>query len=94
VRDDPHLEAAEFNLGRSLMTLGRYGESAAALGRAVELDPYDGEAEADLGVVLARLGRLDQAIGHLKAAVRLDPALGQARSNLETLEAIARSRGR
>jgi len=60
----------------------------------VELDPYDGEAEADLGVVLARLGRLDQAIGHLKAAVRLDPALGQARSNLETLEAIARSRGR
>ena len=94
VRDDPHLEAAEFNLGRSLMTLGRYGESAAALGRAVELDPYDGEAEADLGVVLARLGRLDEAIGHLKAAVRLDPAQGQARSNLETLEAIARSRGR
>jgi hypothetical protein len=89
VRDEPGLEAAHINLGRTYMALGRLGEAAGSFGLAAALDPSDGEAESSLGVALFRQGRVAEAIEHERAALRVDPALADARANLRAFESAA-----
>jgi len=66
-------DAEAFN-ERSLarMRLGRYGEAAEDLRRAVALKPADAEYQANLGYVLWKTGHPSEAIASERAALALD----------------------
>lgn len=69
----------------------RYEEAVAEYREVLEAEPENAAVHRNLGVVLARLGRFEEAVSHLQSALQLVPGEPFA---LETLEAIARQRGR
>ncbi|MEJ2085209.1 MAG: tetratricopeptide repeat protein, partial [Acidobacteriota bacterium] len=72
---DPESAKAWENLGIFLMEHGSpddVGESAAALERALELEPWRAEAAFGLGVAYAMQGRLQEAREMLELAVDVD----------------------
>ncbi len=84
IRRAPDSGEAQYLLGLHLAeTPSRLGEAAAALGRAVELDPRRARARYNLGLALDRLGRTEEAIRSLDLACALEP------SNLDALYALA-----
>jgi Tfp pilus assembly protein PilF len=70
---------AHNNLGTALAATGRLEEAAAALRKAIDVEPRFAEAYLNLGVVLRRLGRLPQSAEALTQAVTLRPDLDLAR---------------
>lgn len=68
-RDVPTLVA----LGKSLAELGRLGEAARHLRRAVALDSKHTGARVALGVALARQGKLTEALAELERATSSNP---------------------
>jgi tetratricopeptide (TPR) repeat protein len=71
-----------FNLGTTLMELGRMDESATELRQAVTLAPGYAEAYGNLGVVLQKLGKMDEARDMYRTALDIKPQLAVARANL------------
>jgi tetratricopeptide (TPR) repeat protein len=80
--DDAHLH---YNLGTTLMELGRLDESAAELQQAVTLAPGYAEAYGNLGVVLQKLGRMGDARDAYRTALDIKPGLIVARANLSVV---------
>jgi predicted O-linked N-acetylglucosamine transferase (SPINDLY family) len=64
---------AFFNLGNVLLDLGRSEESAAALARALQLQPKLVAALMQLARCEVRLGRLKEADAHFDELLRIDP---------------------
>ncbi|CCD83596.1 putative O-linked N-acetylglucosamine transferase, SPINDLY family [Bradyrhizobium sp. ORS 285] len=60
-------------LGMAALDSGALSDAAAALARAVEIDPRDVDAHANLGIVLSNLGRHAEARRHQERAVALVP---------------------
>ncbi|BAM88542.1 putative O-linked N-acetylglucosamine transferase, SPINDLY family [Bradyrhizobium oligotrophicum S58] len=60
-------------LGMAALDAGALSDAAAALTRAVEVDPRDVDAHANLGIVLSNMGRHAEARGHQERAVALVP---------------------
>jgi len=77
--DDAHVH---YNLGTTLMELGRLDESATELTTAVTLAPGYAEAYGNLGVVYQKLGRLAEARDAYRRALGIKPDLTVARANL------------
>jgi Flp pilus assembly protein TadD len=71
-----------YNLGTTLMELGRMDESEMELRQAVTLAPGYAEAYGNLGVVLQKLDRMDEAREMYRTALDIKPQLTFARTNL------------
>jgi tetratricopeptide (TPR) repeat protein len=74
----PENARAQFNLGAVLLNAGREREAAAALERAVRLEPEHGEARNALANAWARLGEFARAWPQYEEAVRLRPGAAKA----------------
>lgn len=74
-----------YNLGTTLMELGRLDESAAELHQAVTLAPGYAEAYGNLGVALQKLGRMGDARDAYRTALDIKPGLIGARTNLSVV---------
>jgi tetratricopeptide (TPR) repeat protein len=72
-------------LGEALLRLGRNGEAAAALRRALRLQNDLLEAQINLGGALYRLGDRAGAVAALQEAIRLSPGSAAANLNLATI---------
>jgi adenylate cyclase len=72
---DPAEVRAHVILGRIHLAYNRYSEAAAAIDRAIEMNPSDANGLAGRGNVLMWLGRTDAAIESLELARRIDPEL-------------------
>jgi tetratricopeptide (TPR) repeat protein len=68
----PHL-----NLGKFLVSKGRYEESLPPLRKALEFDGHSAEAAYQLGKALNKLGRAGDAVKALTQAARSDPAYAE-----------------
>ena len=81
------IEAVEprYLLGVGLLRAGRPGEAAAALQRALEIEPGLPAGHANLSVALAALNKPKPAVEHGRRAVELDPRSAEYRSNLANL---------
>ena len=64
-------------MGAALAETGRLDEAAAALSRALEIDPGYSSAHANMALVLERQGKLDEAVTHYSEALRFmaNPAM-------------------
>jgi len=60
-------------LGAACLFMGRLGEAAGHLERAVRLNPRFAAAHANLGVVQAVRGSLDEAVDHFRRALAINP---------------------
>lgn len=79
-------DAATLNtLGEALLRLGRNGEAAAALRRALRMQDDLLEAQTNLGDVLYRLGDRAGAIAVLREAIRLSPGSAPPNLNLASI---------
>ena len=79
-------DAATLNtLGEALLRLGRNGEAAAALRRALRMQDDLLEAQTNLGDALYRLGDRDGAVAALREAIRLSPGSAAANLNLASI---------
>jgi len=79
-------DAATLNtLGEALLRLGRNGEAAAALRRALRMQDDLLEAQTNLGDALYRLGDRAGAMAALREALRLSPGSAAANLNLAIL---------
>ncbi len=78
----PGFAAAQLNLGRGLVHLGRREDAAAALKRAADLMPQSSEAAIMLANVLRDLGRMDEAFPYYRRALELKPGDREAGYNL------------
>jgi len=79
--DAPILNA----LGEALMRLGRNGEAAAALRRALRTEGDLLEAQINLGDALYRLGDRAGSLAALQEAIRLSPGSAAANMNLASI---------
>ncbi len=70
---DDRLSSVEFNLGTTLMNLGRSGEALPFLQHAVKEEPEKAITYAQLGLCLKYLERPEQALQALRKAAGLDP---------------------
>jgi tetratricopeptide (TPR) repeat protein len=79
-------DAATLNtLGEALLRLGRNGEAAAALRRALQMQNDLLEAQTNLGDALYRLGDRTGAVAALREAIRLSPGSAAANLNLASI---------
>ncbi|MGH9395554.1 MAG: tetratricopeptide repeat protein [Terriglobia bacterium] len=76
--DRPHDALGYEVLGKAYRELGQFQQAAAALSRAVQLDPQNYDARYNLGFSLARLGDTPKAVQELQEAKRLKPDPTQA----------------
>lgn len=82
---NPRSFFVQAKLGLEYLERGRPVEAAAALARAVQLEPANPVAWNNLGVALARGGRVAEAREAYQRALLLDPAYARARENLAAL---------
>jgi tetratricopeptide (TPR) repeat protein len=82
---EPNSAAVQVDLSFTLAQLGRCEEAAAAVRRAVALNPDNSQAWRNLGVVLCRISavratakRWEEAEAAAREAVQLDPKNGEA----------------
>jgi tetratricopeptide (TPR) repeat protein len=73
VREMPQVAGLRLNLGIALFSAGRYGQAAAELRKARQMDPSLSPASLFLGLALARLGRRAESIAPLEAALKAEP---------------------
>ena len=71
-----------FNLGNTLMGLGRLSEAAASYNQAIALKPDYANAHNNLGSALQRLGRFSEAEASYNQAVALRPDDAELHNNL------------
>jgi len=69
-RDDPWVHYAAGMIG---IMVQEYGEAAASLVRATELNPNFALAHGSLGRALAGLGHFEEALDHIARAMRISP---------------------
>lgn len=74
--------AAWNDAGIKAASAGRMAAAAAALRRAVGLDPDSPDLHSNLGNVLRRMGRPEEGYRHLVQALKLEPRHEAARANL------------
>ncbi len=73
----------QVNYGIALESCARYEEAAAALSRAVDLDPENAEARYNLGVVAERCGgSFDAVAASYRRAIALDPSRPEVHDSL------------
>ena len=73
---------SDFNLGVTLMRLGKVQEAIGHYEQAVRLKPDYADAHDNLGVALEQAGRGQEAIGHYEQALRIKPDYADAHYNL------------
>jgi len=73
---------SDFNLGVTLMRLGKVQEAIGHYEQAVRLKPDYADAHDNLGVALEQAGRGQEAIGHYEQALRIKPDYAEAHNNL------------
>jgi predicted Zn-dependent protease with MMP-like domain len=78
LRDDGADPVLHFLAGVALLELDRPDDAAAALGRAVELDPDDPEFRANLSLALFAGCRFDESSAEAEAALERDDSLPDA----------------
>src|SRR5574340_384083 len=76
---------AHYNLGNTLLTLGRLDEAEAGYRRALQLGPAHVDAYYNLGNTLRNLGRLDEAEASYRRALQLKPDYAEVHGNLGNL---------
>ncbi len=79
---DDLLASPHYNLGVTLLQLGRLDEALPSLTKASELDPGNGDAQINLGICLARLGKNEQAITAFTKAITIKDSSPSAHYNL------------
>ena len=79
---NPGASMAWFNLGDTLVKLGRHDEAIAAFRRALELRPDDAPGYNDLACELVVVGRPEEAIPLFERALVLRPGYAQVHNNL------------
>lgn len=70
---------SHYNLGLSLIHVGRRSEGERHLREAIRLDPEYRDAHFNLGVVLAQADQMLEAEGHFEKALEIDPGDESAR---------------
>ncbi|MEM9598134.1 MAG: tetratricopeptide repeat protein [Acidobacteriota bacterium] len=89
---DPQNPDASYNVGATLVELGRPGEAQVHFLRALEADPDHPDANFNLGIGLRAKGRLGEAVERFQTAARADPGDVAARLELGiTLHAAGRT---
>jgi tetratricopeptide (TPR) repeat protein len=78
VRLEPQEAVNWFNLGDTLLALGRHREAREALRRSIDLDRTNWLAYYDYALVLYHLGDFETAAGVFREMVRRDPELKRA----------------
>jgi len=78
----PNFVTAHYNLGVTLMNLGRLDEAEASYRKALELKPDYAEAHFNLGSTLQELKRLDEAEASYRQALLIKPDFAEAQYNL------------
>ncbi len=85
VRLKPNYPEGQYDLGSTLMKLGRLDEAVQHLGAAIKHDPTFAHAHINLAKALLEQGQLDQAVSHFSKAVDLTPGDPEAQYNLGTV---------
>jgi tetratricopeptide (TPR) repeat protein len=89
---DPDEPLVHYNIGTTLMEMGRLEEALAQHREAVRLAPGYAEAHGNIGVDLQKLGRYDEAVQAYRIALSIKPELGMFRTNLGvSLEKLGRN---
>jgi tetratricopeptide (TPR) repeat protein len=70
---EPGLPTYFFLLGRYLEGEGKVDEAAAALRKAIDLDPKSAEPRAELAALYARADRATEAVAAAEEAIKVDP---------------------
>ncbi len=78
----PQDAEAYYNLGNTLIELGRLDDAKASYNQAIALKPDHAEAHYNLGNTLLELGRLEDAEDSYNQAIALKPDHAEAHSNL------------
>ncbi len=78
--DDPNNELGHFSLGKAYLEAGRFEESAAALKRALDINPQLSKAYDFLGDALERGGQPDLAIEFLTRGVTVADERGDMKA--------------
>ncbi len=78
----PQDPSAHYNLGNTLLELGRLHDAETSFIQAITLKPDYVEAHYNLGNTLIELGRLDDAEASFKQVIVLRPDCAEAHSNL------------
>ena len=73
---------AHYNLGNTLLLLGRLDEAEASYRRALQINPDDADTHFNLGNVLRNLGRLAEAEAGYRRALQLKPEHAEVHGNL------------
>lgn len=73
---------AHYNLGNTLLAMGRAGEAEASYRRALQIKPDDVDACFNLGNALRNLGRLDEAEASYRRALQIKPDSAEVLGNL------------
>jgi tetratricopeptide (TPR) repeat protein len=78
-KDDP---AYHFNLGNTLVALGKVAEAVARFRHTLALRPDFAEAHNNLGILLNQQGMRDDAVAHYQRALAIKPNYPDALNNL------------
>src|SRR5690606_13369140 len=83
IAEAPNYAASHYNYGVLLLKLGRPGEAADHLQRAIDLQPAQAaDAWNQLGLAMMALGQPEHAIAGYQNAITLRPSFAQAYNNL------------
>lgn len=86
LNEDPGNFKIAFNIGNSLLKLGRYDEAKKAFQRAESLTKYSDEASASYynkSLTNAKSNEFENSLKDLKTAIRLNPDDSDAKANFE-----------
>lgn len=79
-----NIAAMHYNLSEALRAMGRREDAAAALRRAIELEPRNLAAHSNLALVLNELGRYEPAKESAQRAIDIDSSSALPHNNLAT----------
>lgn len=89
--EDPKDAALRASLAGTLGALGRFDESLAQLGLAIQLDPLNPEAYHNRGVIYERQGKPQEATKEYETALRYNPQYDPSRQALLRLTGTAKA---
>jgi tetratricopeptide (TPR) repeat protein len=78
----PRNHLAQYNLGKTLLALGRNAEAIEHYREALDINPRYPKAHSDIGMALAEQGKMDLAIEEYRIALEIDPKYVWAYNNL------------
>jgi tetratricopeptide (TPR) repeat protein len=78
----PESPRAHYNLGCTLLGLGKVQEAVVEFEQTLQIDPQSSAAHLNLGHALIRQGKVQEAVGHWKQALRIKPDYADAYTNL------------